>query len=148
VNAISLLHQEHQQIRACFSGLWDASGAERQLERVRELAAMILLHAQLEEQHFYAAVEDAGDPEAKTVVGHGREEHARIEDLIESLVASDAGNDGLATGARELERAVLAHLRDEEGRLFPLAAQLLGDVQLVALGRAMDDWRSRQDTAA
>jgi hemerythrin superfamily protein len=148
VNALSLLQQEHQAIRSHFTELWDTPGVARQLERVRELAAMILLHAQAEEQYLYAAVEDTGDAEASALVAHSREEHARIEDLIEALVGADAGHEATAAGVTELERTVLAHLRDEEGRFFPLAQRLLGDARLVALGRVMDEWRLGLDAAA
>jgi len=148
VNAIALLRQEHDDVRALVARLRDAPGAERRLERVRELAALLLLHAQLEERFLYAAVEDAGSAEADRVVATARQQHVRIEDLIEGLVGADAPYVGTEPGVSELERTVLAHVREEEGRLFSLAEQLLGEVQLAALGRRMAEWRSSLDAAA
>lgn len=148
MNAIALLRHEHEEIRGLLETLWDAPGAERRLERVRELAATLILHAQIEETFLYAAMEATGDAEAADVVGRARPEHARIEDLVEMLVTADEDHLGVEPGISELERTVLEHMREEEGRLFPLAEQRLGEVALVALGRLMAERRARLDAAA
>lgn len=147
MRATLLLRRDHDELRRLFSRLRDQSGAESRLERFRDLAASLILHAQAEERFLYPALEDVGDGETERLIAEARFEHARVEDLVECLIGMDGRDSEFDRGVTQLDRLVLQHLREEEGRVFPLAERLIG-ARLEPLGHAIEQWRSRFEAAA
>lgn len=148
MSATAMLRADHDQVRALFGALQDADGAEHRLERVREIAVLLILHARMEERFLYAALESLGDAEAGLRVRAARVAHARVDDLVEDLVDMDPRDRAFEPAAADLERTVREHLREEEAGAFPLAERLLDPVALARLGWQMREWRSALDRAA
>lgn len=148
MDAMTLLRDDHDVLRALLALVSSRDGTDERCEQVREAAATLLLHAQMEERFFYRALEDTGDAEATEAVVRARSEHAWLEDAIERLVTMERRDPGFERAVAEFERLALAHVRDEEVRLFPLAARLLTLSELHATGRAMLEWRAWLDAAA
>jgi hypothetical protein len=112
MDTVALLQHEHDAVRALFGRLPAVSGPER-LESVREIAARVVLHLQLEEEFLYRALEQAGDVEARRAAADARADHALVDDLIERLLrldprernssapsASSSGGSGLTPATR------------------------------------------------
>jgi hemerythrin superfamily protein len=148
MDAMTLLKQEHDNLRALLTNLPDGAGTDERREQVREIAAALILHGQMEERFFYRALEETGDREARQRLAEARYDHARLEDLIERLVTMDGGDRGFEREVPEFVRTALAYLRDEESRIFPHAGRLMGAMELQAVGRAMAEWRARLGLAA
>jgi hemerythrin superfamily protein len=147
MRATLLLQRDHDELRALFARLHEGNSVAPRLEYFRELAAGLILHAQVEEWFLYPALEETGHAEAEPLISEARFDHGRVEDLIECLLGMNGRDSGFERGMAELERIALQHLREEEARLFPLAERVLA-ARLDALGRAMEQWRSRFDVAA
>jgi hemerythrin-like domain-containing protein len=148
MDAMTLLRAEHDSLRALLELIADGNGTDERREQVREAAAALILHAQMEERFFYRALEETGDGEVRQSVARARSEHAWLEDVIERVVSMERRDHGFESAVAEFERLALAHLRDDEARLFPLAGRLLSPTELQAIGRAMVEWRARLDAAA
>lgn len=148
MDAVTLLKHEHDTLRVLLARVSDGTGTDERREQVREVAAALILHAQMEERFFYKGLEETGDAEAKQWLARARFEQASLEDLIERVVTMDGRDDGFERQVAEFERTALAHFREAEARLFPLAERLIGAIELQALGRAMSEWRTRLGLAA
>jgi hemerythrin-like domain-containing protein len=148
MDAITLLTREHDRVRELFGGLAEARDAEQRLESIREIGAELILHAQIEEEFFYGALEKAGDPEAHQVAAEARAAHELVEDLLERLLEMDPRGRDFERSVAELERNAQQHARDEEVRVFPVAERVLGLERLQAVGRDIRDRRARLEDAA
>jgi len=147
VDATVLLKRDHDAVRALFARLPETSGAAR-VESVREIAAEVILHSQLEEEFFYPALDSAGDAEARQIAIDARSEHGLVEDLMERLLGLDPRQAAFEEAVRELERKIQEHAREEERRTFPVAHRVLGESRLEAIGRDIATRRARLDAAA
>jgi hemerythrin superfamily protein len=147
MDTVALLQHEHDAVRALFGRLPAVSGPER-LEFVREIAARVVLHLQLEEEFLYRALEQAGDVEARRAAADARADHALVDDLIERLLRLDPRDAEFERAVGELERRIRAHARDEEARTFPLARRALGESRLEAIGCDIVRRRARLDVVA
>lgn len=133
VDAIELLRQDHQRVRQLFSEFESlqrdqSSDRQRLTQVVQTISAELTTHAQLEEEIFYPAVEQAtGD---KQFVQHAREDHQQVRDLVQALTTMQADDPELASTVTALASAVNEHVREEEENLFPHATGRL-DAQKV-----------------
>lgn len=148
MNATTLLKQEHGRVRGLFERFRDEMDAEQRLEALREIAAEIVLHSQLEEEFFYPAIDESGDAEARQLVSGAKAAHVDVEELIERLIMMDGRGAEFERTVADLERNVQRHARDEEARLFPVAERVLGPAGLEAIGRAIESRRARLEAAA
>ena len=92
------------------------------------------IHAQLEEEIFYPALQ-AIDP-SNGVLLKSKPEHAEMRRLITELRQLDPGDARYDGTFHQLMRGVMHHVADEEAELLPRAENLLGD-RLHELGGQM-----------
>lgn len=124
VDAMELLRQDHERVRQLFTefeSLQREQSPDRQriTQVVQTISAELNMHAQLEEEIFYPAVEQAtGDTQ---FVQHAREDHRQVRELVLTLTTMQADDPGLATTITALASAVDEHVREEEENLFPHA---------------------------
>ena len=99
------------------------------------LCLALEIHAQLEEEIFYPAMQrvEHGEP----VLEKSVPEHDERRRLIDKLRASSPHDDGYDETVAELMRDVLHHVADEETTLLPQAERLLGKEKLCELGAQM-----------
>ena len=99
------------------------------------LCLALEIHAQLEEEIFYPAMQrvEHGEPVLEKSVS----EHDEMRRLIGKLRASSPHDDGYDETVAELMRDVLHHVADEETTLLPQAERLLGKEKLCELGAQM-----------
>ena len=99
------------------------------------LCLALEIHAQLEEEIFYPAMQrvEHGEP----VLEKSVPEHDEMRRLIGKLRASSPHDDGYDETVAELMRDVLHHVADEESTLLPQAERLLGKEKLCELGAQM-----------
>lgn len=140
LDAIELLRHDHQQVRQLFD-TYDAGVDSLEDDRKQALAericATLLVHAQIEEEIFYAAVRDVIDEQE--LLDEAEVEHACARDLIEQVQGMDPGDALYDAKVKVLGEYVDHHVREEEDRLFPLVE--LADLDLVEIGAEL---RERQ----
>jgi iron-sulfur cluster repair protein YtfE (RIC family) len=132
-----LLRQDHLKAKRLFERLSEvAEPATSTRERLfQELKQELERHTELEEKHFYPALERY--EEAQELVGEALEEHDEIGQLIEALDQSEPDDQEWAMRLSELQEEVEFHIEEEETELFPQAQELLKASEAQAIAEAI-----------
>jgi iron-sulfur cluster repair protein YtfE (RIC family) len=93
---------------------------EQKIEMFRNLADRLSVHAAIEEELFYPALEQGVPaPERIKVLG-AREEHQIVRRLLEEIAEIGPEDDAFDAKMKVLGDEVARHAREEERDLFPL----------------------------
>jgi iron-sulfur cluster repair protein YtfE (RIC family) len=138
-----LLRQDHQKVKRLFERIDDTFDATtKSRERLfGELKQELELHSEMEERHFYPALEQR--EELRDLVEDAREEHEEMAELLAALDEGDKDEEEWASQLEELRETVETHVEEEEGEIFPKAQELLDQGRTEAIARAIE-----QDKAA
>jgi hemerythrin-like domain-containing protein len=90
-----------------------------------EACTEIELHARVEEETFYPAVEDAIEVDRQEMVEEGLREHQAMKDVIRVLREIGPDDPQFAATFHELQVLVEYHVAKEEADMFPLAQEAL-----------------------
>jgi len=131
-DAISLLKQDHENVKELFD-LFEKTGDRAAKKELVEKAILELkLHAAIEEELFYPAVrQHAGDD----LINEADEEHHVVKLLIAELENMDSSADHYDAKFTVLGENVRHHIREEENEIFPKAKSM--DKDWEALGQTM-----------
>lgn len=121
----------------------DSEGRHELFGRVRtELRA----HAAAEEMYFYRPL--MKHELTLETSRHSIAEHKQIDDLLETLEATDASSPAWLPAARDLRELVRHHLDEEEQEVFQLAGRALSDADKPRLGAAYrEEMEHHKDSA-
>jgi len=125
IDALAMLKADHQRVRDLFQEYAVTPDPQAQRVLAEEACTEIDLHAQMEEEIFYPAVEDAVDVDQQEMVEDSLREHQAIKDVMREL--RDMGPDDTQFDAKvhELQVLVAHHVANEEAAMFPLAEEAL-----------------------
>ncbi len=128
MNAIELLKDDHQKVKKLFREYEELGDrAHKSKQRIAEQVFMELdIHARLEEEIFYPAVDAKASKEGKKLVDEANEEHHVVKMLIAEMQALQAGEDQFDAKFKVLAENVEHHIEEEEGEMFPDAEKKLG----------------------
>lgn len=141
MDATELLAQQHGRLTSIFDELELAVGAEERFRLVAYLAEQLKLHAAIEEDVFYPAIEQVG-PDAAALVTEALGAHHAVDALLDEVIGSQLSAATLAA----LRDLVIGHITDEEARLFPLTERLGAD-ETEALSRRVEGYSREEETA-
>jgi hemerythrin superfamily protein len=129
-DVITLLEQQHQEIRRLFGEVERAKGDQRK-EAFRELVRLLSIHETAEEELVHPEVrkQDGGEPVVDARVG---EEH-RAKELLSTLDDLSPDAEGFDTLLFQLRDDVLAHAEHEEREEFPLLRRTADEKRLRAM---------------
>ncbi|MEX2374792.1 MAG: hemerythrin domain-containing protein [Dehalococcoidia bacterium] len=138
-DAVAMLKQDHKRVQDLFDRYERESdpGSQAAREMTQQMFAELLAHAQIEEDIFYPAVQDADD-KAVQMIGEGIEEHHAAEALIDDLMKRGADDSEYAAKMATLISSVRHHIEEEEKELFPIAQKALSG-RLDEIGKDMND---------
>ena len=138
MNAITMLKADHQTVKQLFRK-FEAAG-DRAHKTKQQLGDQILheldVHAALEEEIFYPAVQARARKPLADTLAEGIQEHHVVHVLIGELRQLRAESDEYNPKMTVLIENVEHHIEEEEGELLPQAQKLLGN-DLERLGDAM-----------
>jgi hemerythrin superfamily protein len=145
LNALELLIAQHREVEALFAAYEEAGDkAFRTKEKIYEkLAEKLRLHAELEEKHFYPAVERLDTPQVR----EAEEEHQVLKEMlakIDELAAEDSTFDAKVTVLKEL---VEHHVREAEREMFPECKSKMPEDKLKEIGEIMHVETLRKDSS-
>ena len=126
--ALGMLADDHRQLDRMLEGLAKATTEQREtlFEGIKhELDA----HAAVEEEIFYAELQEAGR-NAPALVEKARNDHFALKTLCAAIQALPPEDPTYAARLDELARDIRSHAREEEETLFPLAEGILGPERL------------------
>jgi len=140
VNAVKMLKQDHEEVKDLFKQF--ESAGDRAYQKKQELAEKVFheleVHTKLEEEIFYPAVQARGGKQGEELVGESEQEHHVVDVLMSEMRKLDAKDDEWEAKFQVLMENVQHHIKEEEGELFPLAQEKLGD-SLDSLGAKMEE---------
>jgi hemerythrin superfamily protein len=141
MNVIDLLKSDHDKVNGLFKSFESAKKSDSASEKqhlVEQICQELEVHATVEEQLFYPAVEKRAaqdDEKAESSVKESYEEHSLVKTVVAELKGGSARADGeLDAKVKVLKDLVEHHVEEEEGILMPRAKKLLTSEELDELG--------------
>jgi hemerythrin-like domain-containing protein len=132
MKATELLQKQHRDVEELLERLHAGSPGDVQNLR-RELAATLMAHTIIEQEHFYPAIRESLPDEVLEAL----EEHGLVEVELARLLAGRPGDAASEAKAAVLSEVVVRHIRREESDLFKTADRELSDEQQARLAEVM-----------
>ena len=139
MDAIALLKKDHAAVKALFEK-FQAAGDDEQTRQslFDQIDAELDVHAAIEEQIFYPAVQDVRSEETKDMVLEALEEHKLVKTLLGEIAALTPADDEFDAKMKVLRENVEHHVEEEETEMFPEATKQLSDEVRNELGSRME----------
>jgi hemerythrin-like domain-containing protein len=134
MNAVNLLKSQHREVEKLFKEIESAEEPEDKQALFDDLADKLAIHAKIEEQFFYPAVEEN---KTEDMILEAFVEHTSVKRLLADLLEVDAGEPAFDAQIKVLKEQVEHHVKEEEGELFPAATKLLSKEELTAIAQEM-----------
>jgi hemerythrin-like domain-containing protein len=118
-DAISLLIEEHEQVKAMFEQyeeLGDRANVSKH-KLALQICEALTQHTQKEEGIFYPAVRKAIKDD--DLMDEALVEHASAKDLIAQIQSMEPGDDLFDAKVKVLSEMIEHHVEEEEGEMFP-----------------------------
>jgi hemerythrin superfamily protein len=136
-NAIELIKADHRKVEHLYQHYQGANGQTQPKQSIlQEICQELQIHAKLEEEIFYPAVERKLGREGAHLVQAARKEHNDIKDAISQLQASGFASSKCDPIFRDMMKDVQHHVKEEETEMLPQAEQQLG-AEIERLGAQM-----------
>ena len=135
MNALKLLKEDHDQVKAAMSQLGDTESAEGREALFNDLRRDLEVHEVIEEEIFYPALRE--HPRAKEIVLEGYEEHHVVDTLLGELSALPFDDEAWGAKAKVMIENVEHHIEEEEGEMFEQARAVFDGSELDGLGERM-----------
>ena len=132
--ATKLIRMDHTHVLSNFHRYEMDAPTDKKRAIVNVICLGLEVHAQLEEEIFYPALEEASADDE--VLVKSKPEHDEMRRLIGELRAMEPTDEDYDSKVLELMRDVMHHVADEETVLLPAAELLLKD-RLSELGAQM-----------
>ena len=143
-NAIDILKEDHDTVRALLKDLTDNANGRNRKELLSRIHRALEIHTKLEEDIFYPAFRQADAKGNGPLYHESLEEHHIVEDMVMPDVEKSEIDSGEFAGRAHLLRELVEHhAEDEEMEMFPRARHLLSEQQLQELGEKMQERRKQ-----
>ena len=135
MNALELLKDDHDQVKAAMAELGETESAEDRETLFTDLRRDLEVHEVIEEEIFYPALRE--HPRAKDIVLEGYEEHHVVDVLLGELSALPFDDEAWGAKAKVMIENVEHHIEEEEGEMFEQARAVFDAAELDGLGERM-----------
>jgi len=138
-DAVALIKADHRKVEQLFREFEEAG--ERAYKTRQQLVEQIIqeleVHALIEEDIYYPAVEAKAKKDGKELVAEAVEEHHVVKVLLGELAGMPAEDDAFDAKVTVLMENVRHHVEEEEEELLPQSEEVLGEDELTRLGEEM-----------
>ena len=140
MEATALLTKDHAAVKALFKKYEAAADSAEQTKQslFDNIQAELDVHAAIEEQIFYPAVQEGRSAEVKDMVLEALEEHKVVKTLLEEIAALTPVDDEFDAKMKVLQENVEHHADEEETEMFPEARKQLSEEIRNELGARME----------
>jgi len=135
-NAVALLKADHRKVENLFAKFEKAKGSERKKALADQICLELRVHAQIEEDIFYAACREAGVDE--DLMNEANVEHDSAKVLIAEIENTAPDDEFYDAKVKVLSEQIKHHVKEEEkkqGNMFAKARK--ADLDLDELGMRM-----------
>jgi hemerythrin superfamily protein len=131
-DALSLLAQDHRNVEKLFKR---AQKDPKVFDQIRE---ELEIHARVEEEIFYPAVEEALGDDGEDIMEEAYREHQEVKALLAELAGLDRQGDEFDERLQKLQDNVEHHVQEEEGEMFKKVRHAMTKEQLSVLAEQME----------
>jgi len=136
-NAVAMIKEDHRRVESLYQDYQRLDGQPAQQRPVVEhICRELEIHAKLEEDIFYPAVQTRVSEDGPDLVEEAIKEHKEMKRLISQLQTGGLAGTDYNKIVHQLMRGVQHHVREEEEEMLPRAEQQLSH-SLEQLGMQM-----------
>ncbi len=145
MDALTLLKNDHKSVGAMLDEILKCKpGDDRIDDLAKSIETALTVHAKIEEQYFYPALRDQAESgKARMEIFELYTEHDIIKHLVTLLKQDGRRNEPFLAELHVLANNVKEHVKEEEGRIFPLAEELLTNDERERIGKEMEDLKTK-----
>ena len=134
MDVFALLKEDHEKVAGMLTAIDETTerAAKGREELFTRLKAELDLHATVEEEIFYPALEDAD--ETRDITLEAYEEHRLVKQLLGELASEPKNTEEWTAKFTVLKENVEHHVEEEEGELFKKARKVLNKEDAEAIG--------------
>jgi hemerythrin superfamily protein len=138
-DAVALIKADHRKVEGLFREFEQAGerAYKTKQQLVEQISQELEVHATVEEETFYPAVEAKARKDGKETVKEAVEEHHLVRVTLAELAKLSAEDDAFDAKVQVLMENVRHHVEEEESEMLPEAEDLLGQQELARLGEEM-----------
>ena len=148
MDAFTLLKTDHEKVAGILETIENTT--ERALKGREELFTRLKeeldLHAAIEEEIFYPALEEA--EETRDITLEAYEEHRLVKQLLAELEAGPKDSEEWTAKFTVLKENIEHHVEEEEGEMFKKARQALSEEEIEALGERLQEAKQQGKAAS
>lgn len=130
LDAPAVLERDHRLVERFFDDFEQA--APQQLDPIgRRICKMLRIHSQIEEEIFYPAARTA--LRDASLIDRAEQEHNAAKDAVREVEARTSDAPDYVDMVQRLRGLIEAHVREEEGELFPKVRETELNLDMLAL---------------
>ncbi len=130
IEATRLLRTDHKHVSELFEQFESVRSTTKKQALVLEICQELTVHAQIEEEIFYPAIQKV--LKDKTLVPEARVEHETLKYLIAQISAREPESEEYDASVTVLSEYVKHHVKEEQNEIFPKVKE--SKLDLVELG--------------
>src|SRR5687768_15631996 len=148
MNAFTLLKADHEKVAGILESIEDTTerAVKGRDELFSQLKAELDLHAMIEEEILYPALEDT--EEAREITLEAYEEHRLVKQLLAELEAEPKDTEEWTAKFTVLKENIEHHVEEEEGEMFKKARAALSEAEIETLGDRLQEAKQQHKAAA
>lgn len=148
MNAFTLLKQDHEKVAGLLDKIDETTerATKGRDELFTRLKQELDLHAMIEEEIFYPALEET--EEAREITLEAYEEHRLVKQLLAELDSEPKDTEEWTAKFTVLKENIEHHVEEEEGELFTKARQALSKDEIEMLGERLQEAKQQSSRAA
>jgi hemerythrin superfamily protein len=131
--ATRLLRADHKHVNELFEQFESSRSATKKQSLALEICQELTIHAQIEEEIFYPAVQTA--LKDKTLVPEAKVEHETLKFLIAQIQNESPDSELYDAKVKVLSEYVKHHVKEEQNEIFPKVKE--SKLDLIELGAQM-----------
>lgn len=138
-DAVALIKADHRKVEQLFREFEEAGDRAYKTKQrlVEQIVKELEVHATIEEETYYPAVEARAKKDGKELVAEAMEEHHVVKILLGELSTMSAEDEAFDAKVTVLMENVRHHVEEEEEEMLPQSEEILGEEELTRLGGVM-----------
>lgn len=147
MDAFKLLKSDHEKVAGILSSIEETTerAAKGREELFTRLKQELDVHAMIEEEIFYPAIE--GAEETREVTLEAYEEHRLVKQLLAELEVEPKDTEEWTAKFTVLKENIEHHVEEEEGEMFKQARQVLSEDEIEELGDRLQEAKTQNRAA-
>lgn len=136
MNALELLHEDHERVQALFEQVKGTENERQHQQLFKKIKTELETHTYIEEKVFYPRLKK--QDELRDLVLEAVEEHLQVKTLLRAIERLTSGNERFDAKLSVLMDNVEHHVEEEEKEMFPQVEAQFSSDQLEELGQEME----------